>query len=66
MPAVFFFLIDVSMNAIQTGATAAACSAISQAIADLPVIFLVIYLTFSIYIAWPFYLNKLYNVSHIF
>lgn len=39
MPAVFFFLIDVSMNAIQTGATAAACSAISQAIADLPVIF---------------------------
>ncbi|GFP96512.1 protein transport protein sec24-like at4g32640 [Phtheirospermum japonicum] len=25
MPAVFFFLIDVSMNAIQTGATAAAC-----------------------------------------
>lgn len=37
MPAVFFFLIDVSMNAIQTGATAAACSSISQAIADLPV-----------------------------
>lgn len=37
MPAVFFFLIDVSMNAIQTGATAAACSAISQVIADLPV-----------------------------
>lgn len=37
MPAVFFFLVDVSMNAIQTGATAAACSAISQAIADLPV-----------------------------
>ncbi|KAI3856673.1 hypothetical protein MKX03_026798 [Papaver bracteatum] len=36
MPAVFFFLVDVSMNAIQTGATAAACSAISQAIADLP------------------------------
>ncbi|KAH6803284.1 Sec23/Sec24 protein transport family protein [Perilla frutescens var. frutescens] len=36
MPAVFFFLIDVSMNAIQTGATAAACSAISQVIADLP------------------------------
>ncbi|KAL6630501.1 hypothetical protein ACP70R_028574 [Stipagrostis hirtigluma subsp. patula] len=36
MPAVFFFLIDVSMNAIQTGATAAACSAISQAISDLP------------------------------
>ncbi|MCD7454105.1 hypothetical protein HAX54_023467 [Datura stramonium] len=26
MPAVYFFLIDVSMNAIQTGATAAACS----------------------------------------
>lgn len=37
MPAVFFFLIDVSMNAIQTGATAAACSAISQVISDLPV-----------------------------
>ncbi|KAL5715392.1 Protein transport protein Sec24C [Ranunculus cassubicifolius] len=36
MPAVFFFLVDVSMNAIQTGATAAACNAISQAIADLP------------------------------
>ena len=37
MPAVFFFLIDVSMNALQTGATAAACSSVSQAIADLPV-----------------------------
>jgi len=37
MPAVYFFLIDVSMNAIQTGATAAACSAIAQAISDLPV-----------------------------
>ncbi|XP_039120781.1 protein transport protein Sec24-like At4g32640 isoform X1 [Dioscorea cayenensis subsp. rotundata] len=36
MPAVFFFLIDVSMNAIQTGATAATCSAINQAIVDLP------------------------------
>ncbi|OVA09660.1 zinc finger protein [Macleaya cordata] len=36
MPAVFFFLVDVSMNAIQTGATAAACSAINQSIADLP------------------------------
>ncbi|CAK9176516.1 unnamed protein product [Ilex paraguariensis] len=36
MPAVFFFVIDVSMNAVQTGATAAACSAISQVIADLP------------------------------
>ncbi|XP_059451027.1 protein transport protein SEC24 C-like [Corylus avellana] len=36
MPAVYFFLIDVSMNAIQTGATAAACSAISQVISDLP------------------------------
>nr|CAD1831563.1 unnamed protein product [Ananas comosus var. bracteatus] len=36
MPAVYFFLIDVSMNAIQTGATAAACTAISQAISDLP------------------------------
>ena len=37
MPAVYFFLIDVSMNAVQTGATAAACSAISQVISDLPV-----------------------------
>ncbi|XP_042494536.1 protein transport protein Sec24-like At4g32640 isoform X2 [Macadamia integrifolia] len=36
MPAVFFFLIDVSMNAIQTGGTAAACSAINQVIGDLP------------------------------
>ncbi|TVU50463.1 hypothetical protein EJB05_01835, partial [Eragrostis curvula] len=36
MPAVYFFLIDVSMNAVQTGATAAACSAISQALSDLP------------------------------
>ncbi|CAI9115465.1 OLC1v1016370C3 [Oldenlandia corymbosa var. corymbosa] len=36
MPAVYFFLIDVSLNAIQTGATAAACSAISQVIGDLP------------------------------
>jgi len=37
MPAVYFFLIDVSMNAVQTGAAAAACSAISQVISDLPV-----------------------------
>ncbi|KAG6535448.1 hypothetical protein ZIOFF_000421 [Zingiber officinale] len=36
MPAVFFFLVDVSVNAVQTGATAAACSAISQSLADLP------------------------------
>lgn len=36
MLAIYFFLIDVSMNAIQTGATAAACSAISQVISDLP------------------------------
>ncbi|XVF39318.1 hypothetical protein PTKIN_Ptkin01aG0025000 [Pterospermum kingtungense] len=36
MPAIYFFLIDVSMNAIQTGATAAACSAINQVISDLP------------------------------
>ncbi|KAL9258600.1 transport protein SEC24 C-like protein [Drosera capensis] len=36
MPAVFFFLIDVSSKAVQTGATAAACSAINQVIADLP------------------------------
>ncbi|KAL5206892.1 hypothetical protein ABZP36_035101 [Zizania latifolia] len=36
MPAVYFFLIDVSMNAIQTGATAATCSSIARAISDLP------------------------------
>ncbi|XP_062201899.1 protein transport protein SEC24 B-like [Phragmites australis] len=36
MPAVYFFLIDVSMNAVHTGATAAACNAISQALSDLP------------------------------
>ncbi|GAB2234596.1 hypothetical protein Droror1_Dr00003853 [Drosera rotundifolia] len=36
MPAVFFFLIDVSSKAIQTNATVAACSAINQIIADLP------------------------------
>ncbi|KAK4717325.1 hypothetical protein R3W88_015663 [Solanum pinnatisectum] len=36
MPAVYFFLVDVSMNAVQAGATAAACSAISQVISDLP------------------------------
>lgn len=40
MLAMYFFLIDVSMNAIQTGATAAACSAISQVISDLPVSFM--------------------------
>ncbi|KAF9681688.1 hypothetical protein SADUNF_Sadunf05G0028700 [Salix dunnii] len=36
MPAVYFFLIDVSLHAIQTGATAAACSSINQVIGDLP------------------------------
>ncbi|XP_010521258.1 PREDICTED: protein transport protein Sec24-like At4g32640 isoform X2 [Tarenaya hassleriana] len=36
MPAAYFFLIDVSMNAVQTGATAAACNAIQQVISDLP------------------------------
>lgn len=36
MPAVYFFLVDVSMNVVQTGATAAACSAINQVIVDLP------------------------------
>ncbi|XP_031272334.1 protein transport protein Sec24-like At4g32640 [Pistacia vera] len=35
MPVVYFFLIDVSMIAIRTGATAAACSAINQVISDL-------------------------------
>ncbi|MFQ6642359.1 hypothetical protein Gotur_018337, partial [Gossypium turneri] len=42
MPAVYFFLIDVSMNAIQTGATAAACSAINQVISDLPPLMLIV------------------------
>lgn len=42
MPAVYFFLIDVSMNAIQTGATAAACNAIQQVLSDLPVSFVTI------------------------
>ncbi|KAL6005839.1 Protein transport protein Sec24C [Asimina triloba] len=42
MPAVFFFLIDVSMNAIQTGATAAACTAIKQSIDDLPPLMLIV------------------------
>ncbi|MFS8027733.1 putative sec23/Sec24, trunk domain, von Willebrand factor A-like domain superfamily [Helianthus anomalus] len=36
MPVVFFFLIDVSMNAVQADATAGACSAIRRVIADLP------------------------------
>lgn len=43
MLAVYFFLIDVSMIAIQTGATAAACSAINQVISDLPVSFMPIF-----------------------
>jgi protein transport protein SEC24 len=47
MPAVYFFLIDVSMNAIQTGATAAACSAIAQAISDLPVISVTLLVCFN-------------------
>ncbi|EPS66653.1 hypothetical protein M569_08123, partial [Genlisea aurea] len=34
---VYFFLIDVSLHAIKTGAAAAACFAISQVISDLPV-----------------------------
>ena len=46
MPAVFFFLIDVSMNALQTGATAAACSAINQVIVDLPVSSLILFFLF--------------------
>ncbi|KDO53463.1 hypothetical protein CISIN_1g0282912mg, partial [Citrus sinensis] len=37
MPPVYFFLIDVSTDAVQTGATAAACSAIMQVISDLPI-----------------------------
>ncbi|KAJ7560650.1 hypothetical protein O6H91_04G138900 [Diphasiastrum complanatum] len=36
MPAVFFFLVDVSSNSVQTGAAAAACSAIQRVLADLP------------------------------
>lgn len=37
MPPVYFFLIDVSVDALQTGATAAACTAVMQVISDLPV-----------------------------
>jgi protein transport protein SEC24 len=37
MPPVFFFLIDVSMAAVSTGAVAAACSAVNRALADLTV-----------------------------
>ncbi|KAJ7297452.1 hypothetical protein O6H91_Y056200 [Diphasiastrum complanatum] len=36
MPAVFFFLVDVSSNSVQTGAAAATCSAIQRVLADLP------------------------------
>lgn len=36
MSPVFFFLIDVSMNAILTGATMTACSAVQRALGDLP------------------------------
>lgn len=32
----FFFLIDVSMNAVETGATAASCSAVQRALGELP------------------------------
>lgn len=32
----FFFLIDVSMNAVATGATAAACGAVQKALGELP------------------------------
>jgi protein transport protein SEC24 len=39
MLAVYYFLIDVSQTAVQTGAVAAACSAIKRALADLPVSF---------------------------
>jgi protein transport protein SEC24 len=35
MPPVFFFLIDVSMTAVSSGAVAAACSAVNHALADL-------------------------------
>ena len=36
----FFFLIDVSMNAVAIGATRAACSAVQRVLADLPVFYL--------------------------
>eukprot|EP00249_Psilotum_nudum_P012247 c23671_g1_i1 orf=107-3535(+) len=36
MPAVFFYLIDVSQTAVQIGATASACSAVQRALSDLP------------------------------
>lgn len=53
MPAVYFFLIDVSMNAIQTGATAAACSAINQVIADLPVSLIFFFLSIYFLVEFP-------------
>lgn len=37
MPQVFFFLVDVSVNAVSTGAVASACSAINRVLADLGV-----------------------------
>lgn len=36
MPHTLLFLIDVSLNAVTTGSTAAACSAVARAVADLP------------------------------
>ncbi|KAH7387746.1 hypothetical protein KP509_16G039000 [Ceratopteris richardii] len=35
MMPIFFFLVDVSMNAVATGATAAACSAVQRALGEL-------------------------------
>ncbi|KAG0560568.1 hypothetical protein M758_10G185600 [Ceratodon purpureus] len=35
MPQVFFFLVDVSMNAVSTGAVTSACNAINRALGDL-------------------------------
>jgi len=39
MPPVFFFLVDVSVNAVSTGAVVSACSAINRVLADLGVRF---------------------------
>lgn len=36
MPHTLLFLVDVSLNAVTTGSTAACCSAIARALADLP------------------------------
>ncbi|XP_044509940.1 protein transport protein Sec24-like At4g32640 isoform X3 [Mangifera indica] len=61
MPAVYFFLIDVSMSAIQTGAAAAACSAINQVISDLPTLMLIVTDVEDVYI--PLQTDVIFELS---